>query len=259
MTETTQLARYDAMCSAIDAAYEVDEVKDIRDKAVALEMYSRLAHNTENERRACEIRLRAERKAGQLLRQMQKAKGGRPSKTLSTTERVLTKAEQLEAAGVTTKQAHQWEKLADVPQEQFDAALADPTTKPTTAGIIRANVEPLPLPDVETMSLEAVQAELRGPGGATPGERRKQLWDRLKALGQSSIPAPQPSVDEQYDRVEREARAAQSPPPETTSTPAPVNAKTVKVTETAWGIKRATSNKAILSLCDFIINREWQS
>jgi hypothetical protein len=51
-----------------DAAYEVDAVKDIRDGALAFEMYNRQARNTEAERRACEIRLRAERKTGQLLR-----------------------------------------------------------------------------------------------------------------------------------------------------------------------------------------------
>jgi hypothetical protein len=33
------LIRYDAMCNAIAAAYEVDEVKNIRDKALALEIY----------------------------------------------------------------------------------------------------------------------------------------------------------------------------------------------------------------------------
>src|SRR5580765_3062392 len=70
------LIRYDAMCHAIDKAFEVDEVKDIRDRALALETYSRQARNTENERKACEIRLRAERKAGKLLSTMEKAKGG---------------------------------------------------------------------------------------------------------------------------------------------------------------------------------------
>jgi hypothetical protein len=56
--------RYDAMCRAIDAAHEDDEVKDIRDKALAWEIYSRQAKNINNEYLACEIRLRAERKAG---------------------------------------------------------------------------------------------------------------------------------------------------------------------------------------------------
>ncbi len=72
---TAELARYDAMCRAIDEAFQIDEVKDIRDKALALEVYSRQAKNIEAERRACEIRLRAERKAGELRRQEEKSKG----------------------------------------------------------------------------------------------------------------------------------------------------------------------------------------
>ena len=40
--------------------------KDIRDKARAIEVYARQARNVEAERRACEIRLRAERRCGQL-------------------------------------------------------------------------------------------------------------------------------------------------------------------------------------------------
>jgi hypothetical protein len=53
----------------------VDEVKDIHDRAAALECYFRQARNIEAERQCYEIRLRAERKAGELLSQMEKAKG----------------------------------------------------------------------------------------------------------------------------------------------------------------------------------------
>jgi hypothetical protein len=151
-TKTASLARYDAMCRAIEAAYEVDEVKDIRDQAMALEVYARQAHNVEAERKACEIRLRAERKAGALSAKLEKSPGGRPGKTRATRDRVSTKAEQLHAAGVTPRQAKNWEKLAAVPDEDFEMAIADQTTKPTTNGIIKAGMDPKPNP----VSIEAL-------------------------------------------------------------------------------------------------------
>lgn len=134
----SDLIRYDAMCRAIAEAHAVDEVKDIRDRAIALEVYSRQAHNFENELRACQIRLRAERKAGRLSKQLDKTPGARTDREpLGTAPRGSTKREVLEAAGITTDQAKRWEKLADVPDDQFEAALAGPE-KPTTTGIIEA-------------------------------------------------------------------------------------------------------------------------
>jgi hypothetical protein len=139
---STSLVRYDAMCRAIDDAYKIDEVKDIHDRVAAFEHYSRQARNVEAERRCCEIRLRAERKAGQLLAQMEKAKGGRPSdKTPAAAEGVST----LRDLGITEKQSSQWQKLAAVSSEEFEAALATPD-KPTTAGIIDAAFPPKPTP-----------------------------------------------------------------------------------------------------------------
>ena len=60
----TGLVRYDAMILAIDACVAVDEVKEIRDKARALEVYASQAMNRDSEQKAAAIRIRAERKAG---------------------------------------------------------------------------------------------------------------------------------------------------------------------------------------------------
>jgi hypothetical protein len=140
-----QLVRYDTMCRAIDAAYEVDEVKQIRAEAVALEAYAKQAKNTEAERRACEIRLRAERKAGQLLKQAEKAKAapgpGRGKKGPASRVGAFRTAPTLKQLGISEKQSSNWQKLGAVPQAEFDAAV-DAAEKPTTNGIIRATSKP---------------------------------------------------------------------------------------------------------------------
>src|SRR5262245_48073530 len=62
------LARYDAACRALAEARSVDEVKDIRDQAVAMACYARKANNRDLEADAVAIRLDATRKLGALIR-----------------------------------------------------------------------------------------------------------------------------------------------------------------------------------------------
>jgi hypothetical protein len=75
-------------------------------------------------RQCCEIRLRAERKAGELLAKMDKAKGsaqpgvGRSGRMPSDDTRTLS------GLGITYDQSSQWQRLAAVPQPQFEAPLA---------------------------------------------------------------------------------------------------------------------------------------
>ena len=128
-----ELVRYDAMCSAIAAAYDIDEVKDIRDKARAIEVYARQAKNVEAERQACEIRLRAERKWGK-LRESEVAPQGRPK---SFHDESISRPKTLGELGVSEVQSHRWQKLGAIPDEAFEQALAGPE-KPTTSGIIAA-------------------------------------------------------------------------------------------------------------------------
>ena len=139
----TGLVRYDAMCHAIAEAHAIDEVKDIRDKALALERYAQQAMNMEAERKACEIRLRAERKAGRCCGKAaergERAKGGRPDRNSrnggARPLHHLQNARETSAYHVTS--GANGKKLASVPEDQFEDALRDPERKPSTAGILR--------------------------------------------------------------------------------------------------------------------------
>jgi N6-adenosine-specific RNA methylase IME4 len=64
---STGLIRYDAARKALAAAKAVDEVLDLRAKSDALRIYAVQAKDREMERDAAEIRIRAERRLGEML------------------------------------------------------------------------------------------------------------------------------------------------------------------------------------------------
>ncbi|MYF06691.1 MAG: hypothetical protein F4092_00580 [Rhodospirillaceae bacterium] len=170
------------MCRAIDACFEVDEVKDLRDKAMAMEHYARQARNPEPERRACEIRLRAERKAGQLLKDMEKAARG-PDANGQGSQRATAETPTLSDMGVSKDQSSRWQKLADVPEEQFEAALAAPE-KPSTTGIIRANGQTV-ADDSESDSESATVAESEPVAPMDPNAL--WVWGRLRDFERDGV------------------------------------------------------------------------
>ncbi len=119
------LTRYDAMRQAIVQAHSIDEVKDIRDKAEALRAYARQSkQGIDHINRVTEIKLRAERRAGELLQEMEKAKGGQPYQEKSTgctMQPVEKKVSTLADVGIEKTQAMRWQQIAKLPEELFEA------------------------------------------------------------------------------------------------------------------------------------------
>jgi hypothetical protein len=109
--------------------------------SLAIETYARQAKNTEAERQACEIRLRAEQRCGQLLRQMKTegrmAKGGAPYHAVNRTgdgaEPVESGNSLLADWSITKRQSHNWQHLANVSDDDFERAVTQPGA--STSGI----------------------------------------------------------------------------------------------------------------------------
>jgi phage N-6-adenine-methyltransferase len=135
---TVALVRYDAARRALAEAHDVDEVKDIRDKAQAMAAYARQAKDTELVEWATEIKVRAERRAGELLREMaehgERAGDGKPSRGATVS------APTVAALGLNRSQVSRWQKLAAVPEDQFERAVAaakEVAGEVTTAALLR--------------------------------------------------------------------------------------------------------------------------
>ena len=143
-------ARYTAMCLAIAACHDVDEIKDWRDKTRALEVYAKQAMNVDAERQAAQVRIRAETRTGELLAELHKATpkdvasmGGhaKAGNVLPATVADSSPYRQaIERANIPPRTAQRFQELAAVKRSQpedYEAALDAPGV-PTTAGVLRA-------------------------------------------------------------------------------------------------------------------------
>jgi hypothetical protein len=124
------LANYDAACKALAAAKAVDEVQDIRAQAEAVRAYAKQAKNRQMEHDAAEIRLRAERRLGELMAAQKEtvglatgAKGIGPIAGLNLTRNQDAPAT-LAEAGIDKNLAHRARTYAAVPEEKFEKLLA---------------------------------------------------------------------------------------------------------------------------------------
>src|SRR5580704_16921715 len=76
------LEKLDQARSYLVQAHDLMSVKDVRDKAIAIKIYAKEQKASEElVQKAEEIRVRAERRLGELLKEMPKNQGAKPGKT----------------------------------------------------------------------------------------------------------------------------------------------------------------------------------
>ena|SRR3990167_799429 len=132
-----ELVKLSAARRAVAEARSVDELKNIRNQAEAIRyaaIQAGMGLDIIND--AAEIKLRAERKAGGLLAEMEKQHGARDGKTGLQSVTPL----KLEDVGVTKGESHRWQAIAAVPQEAFDEQIENikaASERLTTAGMVR--------------------------------------------------------------------------------------------------------------------------
>ena len=118
------------------AQYEaVDEIKEYIDKAAAVQEYAKRANDYEMEHQAARARVRAERRCGELLQETEKNKGGWETCSDTKVEQVPT----ITDMGLTHKQSSKFQQLANVPESEFEEALAETAAMPSAHGILKAH------------------------------------------------------------------------------------------------------------------------
>lgn len=173
----THLVKYNAARNALAEAHAIDEVKDIRDKAEAMAAYARQAKDTEMIQWVTEIKVRAERRAGQMLAEMPKAKGTQLNgKSIGGHIVVPPKNDEKTLAdlGITKNESSRWQKLAGVSEEQFEHAIAaakEVAGEVTTAAMLRA-AKP---------ESEKKEKKHRHQSKPKTGEKAESLREEIKA------------------------------------------------------------------------------
>jgi N6-adenosine-specific RNA methylase IME4 len=160
-------ATYQAARNALALATRIDEVKHLRDKTLAMEVYAYQAKDKELVALSTEMKRRAQRRLGQLMAVAEKARAGRPSKKIGV---LKTPILSLAAQGIDKGLAKAARRDAAMPEPIFEASVAK-DVKVATA-VVEGGRE----------IIAAIRAEHHQEKLARRIAREKQLGARQRAL-----------------------------------------------------------------------------
>jgi hypothetical protein len=219
----TELVKYDAACRALAEARSTDEVKDVRDVAMAMKLYAKQAKNKDLEADAFELRSRAEKRLGDMIKAQKETVGlnkgtagqGRPSLGGSSEEPPKKDDRPtLAEAGIPKSLSSKAQKLSDIPPVKFEQMIKEGRAE------IQRPAEKRLLKEVEVAEKRAAY-EARGQrvGQSTPRQpkgilRQAENWSKeplkrrqtaIKKIGLGTIIADAP--DEEIEKLSPEQKA----------------------------------------------------
>lgn len=185
----SNLVKYDSARFALQQAVEIDEVKDIRDKAQAMAAYARQANDTQLVEWATEIKVRAERKAGQMLADMPKNPGQLNN---SSRSHDATATKTLSELGINKTQSSRWQKLAAVSDDQFEEAIVaakEVAGEVTTAAMLRIEKSnrPVAVAPVKSVSSQQIPEEQEEPEYDPEEDRLQENADLIEDMEQEIL------------------------------------------------------------------------
>lgn len=125
----TALLKLDKAYSALMEAKTIDELKDIRDKAEALRLYVKQQKQSLEMQNACaELKIRAERRAGELLKEMERANKNDNLKRGPMSQAETSGSEYshaIDEANISRSTAYRWQTIAELPEENFEQEIAE--------------------------------------------------------------------------------------------------------------------------------------
>lgn len=150
------LAKLDTARFALAEAKTVEEVLELRDQAAAMQVYTRQRdYSLECQNDAIEIKLRAERKLGELLKETVEHSGG--SKAVMSSS--------LLPENVSRTQSSRWQQAAELQEEDFEQHIVD----------VRAQGETLTSEGVRKKSREIKRKE-----NEVARQEKVDAWDQLR-------------------------------------------------------------------------------
>lgn len=123
---------------ALEAASTLEDVRAIRDRAEAARVYAKAAQlSLALMNDASEVKLRAERKAGEMLAAIQLGQGRRRDLVAACDE---VQKPTLDDLGINRSQSSRWQAIASIPDDEFEAHVAgvrERESELTTAGVLK--------------------------------------------------------------------------------------------------------------------------